>query len=203
MTEREDQRPPKADGGGVDGQRLMDELHAGSQAAAEHGPDGDTIGSFQDVDRLRAELEMQKVEHAAVHDRYIRLHADFDNFRKRSAKERLELLQFAGENVLKNVLPIVDDMDRAMANNEQTTDIAVVKEGFHLIRQKLIHILGAQGLQPMTDVIGQPFDVDKHEAITRHPAPSKEMKGKVIEVVESGWTLHDKVVRYAKVVVGE
>jgi molecular chaperone GrpE len=113
------------------------------------------------------------------------------------------MLQFAGENSLKNMLPVVDDMERAIANNASTADIAVVREGFHLIHSKLLHILGSQGVKVMENVKGQPFDVDRHEAITKAPAPSDELKGRVIEVVESGYTLHDKVIRYAKVVVGE
>lgn len=173
-----------------------EELTHASEAAAEH--------TARDPESaLVAELEKLKADHAALADKYLRLQAEFDNARKRNARERLELIQFAGENVLKNILPVADDMDRAIANNDRTDDMAVVKEGFHLIRKKMLNILGAQGLRPMTDVVGQPFDVDRHEAITRSPAPEEGLKGRVIDVVESGWTLHDKVVRYAKVVVGE
>ena len=138
-----------------------------------------------------------------MRDRWLRLNADFDNFRKRTAKEKLDMLQFAGENTLKNMLPVLDDMERAIANNANTEDIAVVKQGFHLIHAKLLHILGSQGIKPMDQVMGKDFDTDRHEAITKAPAPSKDLKGKVIDVVENGYTLHDKVIRYAKVVVGE
>ena len=199
MSDRPDVRPEEqlADNAAVRDERdRADELTHASEAAAEH--------TLEDPDNaLVAELEKVKADHAALNDKHLRLVAEFDNARKRNAKERLELIAFAGENVLKNVLPVVDDMDRAIANNEKTEDIAVVKEGFHLIRQKMLGILGAQGLRTMTEVVGQPFDVDKHEAITKAPAPSDDLKGKVIDAVESGWTLHDKVVRYAKVVVGE
>ena len=199
MAERPDVRPEEQltdSAAARDERERSEELAHASEAAAEH--------TVQEPDNeLVAELEKLKADLATLNDKHLRLQAEFDNARKRNAKERVELMQFAGENVLKNVLPVVDDMERAIANNDTTDDIAVVKEGFHLIRQKMLHILGAQGLRPMTDLVGQPFDVDRHEAITKAPAPSDEMKGRVIDVLESGWTLHDKVVRYAKVVVGE
>lgn len=152
---------------------------------------------------LQAELDVLRTEHQALHDKHVRLYAEFDNFRKRTAKERLELIQFAGENTLKAILPVVDDFDRAVTNNEKVEDVVAVKEGMKLIQQKLLHILAAQGLKPMGNVQGEAFDTDRHEAITKAPAPNEKLKGKVIDVVENGYTLHDKVVRYAKVVVGE
>jgi molecular chaperone GrpE len=94
-------------------------------------------------------------------------------------------------------------MERAITNNARVDDIAVIREGFHLVHSKLLHILGSQGVKPMADPKGQPFDTDRHEAITKAPAPSDDLKGKVIDVLENGYTLHDKVIRYAKVVVGE
>ncbi|MEO8067534.1 MAG: nucleotide exchange factor GrpE [Flavobacteriales bacterium] len=173
-----------------------EELGHASEAAAEH-----TMADPENA--LVAELEKLKADNFILNDKNLRLHAEFDNMRKRNAKERVELLQFAGENVLKNVIPVVDDMERAMAHNAEVDDINAVKEGFILIHGKLLHILGAQGVKPMTDVKGQPFDTDKHEAITKAPAPSPDLRGCVLEVAENGYTLHDKVVRYAKVVVGE
>lgn len=183
----------------AEAQRAKDaaeELTHASEAAAEH--------TLADPDNeLVAELERAKADLAALNDKYLRLHADFDNFRKRTAKERVDLLQFAGENALQNVLPVADDMDRAIANNAQVNDIAIVKQGFVLIQQKLLGILGAQGVRPLPDAKGQPFDTDRHEAITKAPAPSADLKGRVIDVIENGYTLHDKVIRFAKVVVGE
>lgn len=152
---------------------------------------------------LQAELDLLRAEHHAVHDKHIRLFAEFDNFRKRTAKERLDLMQFAGENTLKAVLPVLDDVERAIANNDKVEDIDAIREGFKLIAQKMLHVLGTQGLKAMPDAKGQPFDTDKHEAITKAPAPTVDMKGKVLDVIENGYTLHDKVIRYAKVVVGE
>jgi molecular chaperone GrpE len=187
---------------GQDEQNL-DPLTLASEAAAEHAVrDGQGDGR-DDVAELAAELAAAKAEAAEFRDKWLRLNADFDNFRKRTAKERLELIQFAGENVLKNILPTLDDMERAIANNAKTDDIGAVREGFLLIHGKLLHVLGSQGVKPMADAKGQPFDTDRHEAITKAPAPSDDLKGKVVDVVENGYTLHDKVIRYAKVVVGE
>lgn len=180
-----------------------DPLTLASEAAAEHVMHDADADGREDISELNAQLAAAKADAADLKDKWLRLNAEFDNFRKRTAKERLELIQFAGENALKNLLPVLDDMERAIANNAKTEDIAVVREGFHLIQSKLTHILGSQGVKPMMDVKGQPFDTDKHEAITKAPAPSDGLKGKVIDVVENGYTLHDKVIRFAKVVVGE
>ncbi len=180
-----------------------DPLSAASEAAAEHVMHDAEADGREDISELSAELAAAKADAADLKDKWLRLNAEFDNFRRRTAKERLELIQFAGENSLKNMLPVLDDMERAIANNATTADIAVVREGAILIKTKLLHILGAQGVKPMTDVLGQAFDTDRHEAITKAPAPSEALRGKVIDVVENGYTLHDKVVRYAKVVVGE
>jgi len=180
-----------------------DPLSMTSEAAAEHVVHDAEADGREDVSELMGQLTAAKAEAADFKDKWIRMNAEFDNFRKRTAKERLELMQFAGENVLKNLLPVLDDMERAVANNARTEDIHAVREGFTLIQNKLLHILGAQGVKPMQEVKGQPFDTDKHEAITKAPAPSTDLKGKVIDVVENGYTLHDKVIRYAKVVVGE
>ena len=173
-----------------------DELSHASEAASEHALRDAEADGNEELEKLKGDL-------ASLNDRYLRLHAEFDNFRKRNAKERSELMMFAGENVLNNMLPVLDDMERAIKNNERVDDIAAVKQGFALIHAKLLGIFGAQGVKPMPDAKGQPFDVDRHEAITKAPAPSDKLKGKVLEVVENGYTMHDKVVRYAKVVVGE
>jgi molecular chaperone GrpE len=170
-------------------------LHA-SEAASEHAVRDAQPDRNEEVERLTNEV-------AALNDKHLRLFAEFDNFRKRTAKERIDMLQFAGENTLKNMLPVLDDMERAIQNNEKSDDIATVKQGFALIHAKLMSILGSQGVKPMDDLRGQPLDVDRHEAITKAPAPSDDLKGKVIEVLENGYTLHDKVIRYAKVIVGE
>jgi molecular chaperone GrpE len=180
-----------------------DPLSIASEAAAEHVMHDAEANGREDIFELQGQLDAAKAEAAELQDRWLRLNAEFDNFRKRNAKERMDLIQFAGENVLKNVLPVVDDMERAILNNARTEDAAVMKEGFLLIHSKLLNILGAQGVKPMESAKGEAFNVDRHEAITKAPAPSPDLKGRVIDVVENGYTLHDKVVRYAKVVVGE
>lgn len=145
-----------------------------------------------------AELEEQV---SALNDKHLRLYSEFDNFRKRTSKERVEILNMAGAEIIKSLLPVVDDLDRAIKNNEAVKDIAAINEGINLIAQKFRSILAQKGLESVNSV-GQPFDVDLHEAITNIPAPSEEMKGKVVDEVEKGYTLNGKVIRFAKVIVG-
>lgn len=192
------QTPPvdEARTNGAANEPVENELQQASEAASEHGLHDADPQQNDEVERLTREL-------AALNDKHLRLFAEFDNFRKRTAKERMDLIQFAGENTLKNMLPVLDDMERAIQNNEKAEDLATLKQGFALIHAKFLSILGSQGVKAMGDVKGEPLDVDRHEAITKAPAPSADLKGKVIDVVENGYTLHDKVIRYAKVVVGE
>lgn len=149
-----------------------------------------------------SDLEKKEIEYKELHDKYIRLFSEFDNFRKRTAKEKLELSLNAGGDMMKQVIPTLDDFDRAIINNEKAEDIDSVKEGFTLIHNKLTQTLSAKGLKAM-DSMGEEFDVNKHEALTQIPAPSEEMKGKVVDVIEKGYLLNDKVLRFAKVVVGQ
>ncbi|WP_338225967.1 nucleotide exchange factor GrpE [Algoriphagus confluentis] len=143
-----------------------------------------------------------EAEVADLKDKYLRLYSDFENFRKRTAKERLDLIQTASEGVLKDLIPVVDDFERAFKASEKEEDAAKIREGNLLIFHKLVRILESKGLKVMEDLTGKPFDAETQEAITQIPAPSEEMKGMVIDVVEKGYTLGDKVVRYAKVVTG-
>jgi molecular chaperone GrpE len=145
--------------------------------------------------------ELLKQEVALANDKYLRLYAEFDNFRRRTIKERQELLQTAGLDVIVSLLPVLDDFDRAARHLENTTDVNAVKEGVGLIQQKLKNILGQKGLKEMQS-IGTAFDPELHEAITNIPSPTDDMKGKVIDEVEKGYYLNDKVARHAKVVVG-
>ncbi len=135
-------------------------------------------------------------------DRYLRLTAEFDNFRKRTRKEREDLIKTAGESTLMNILPVVDDFDRALKSMEDATDIQAVKDGIVLIAGKFNDFLKRQGVVEV-EAMGLPFDTDLHEAITQIPAPSEAMKGKVVDVVQKGYRLNEKVIRYSKVVVGE
>lgn len=138
---------------------------------------------------------------AAINDKYLRLYSEFDNFRRRTAKEKLDLMKSAGQDIVLSLLPVLDDIDRALQSFETAEDIASVKEGVQLIQNKLKGNLENKGLKSM-DSKGEVFDVDKHEALTNIPAPSKDLKGKVVDVIEKGYTLNDKVIRFAKVVVG-
>jgi len=145
--------------------------------------------------------EVLKLENAALNDKYLRLFAEFDNFKRRTQKERVELLQTAGKDVIISMLPVLDDFDRANKATENATDVASVREGIQLVHTKLKGILNQKGLKEM-ESINTVFDTDNHEAITKIPAPNEDMKGKVMDELEKGYTLNDKVIRFAKVVVG-
>lgn len=152
----------------------------------------------------QTESEENKLEYevADLKDKYLRLYSDFENYRKRTAKERLDLISTASEDVIKDLIPVVDDFERALKASEHEEDGSKVREGNLLIFQKFGKILGSKGLKPMDDLVGKPFDPETQEAITQIPAPSEELKGKVVDVIEKGYVLGDKVVRYAKVVTG-
>lgn len=137
-----------------------------------------------------------------LNDKYLRLYSEFDNYRKRTVRERSELLKTANEEVISELLTILDDFERAIKSNEEVTNCDVLKEGMVLIYQKLLGLLTKKGLKPI-DAIGENFDTDYHEAITFVAAPSNEMRGKIIDQIEKGYLLNDKVIRYAKVVIGQ
>lgn len=147
-----------------------------------------------------AALEEEK---AALNDKYLRLYSEFDNYRRRTAKERLEVDQKVTANLIKELLPILDDFDRALENipaeDERTREL---RNGVELIYQKMKHILNLKGLKEIKIAIGSDFDLDYQEAITTIPAPSPELKDKVVDVIEKGYMLNDAVVRYAKVIIG-
>ncbi len=151
----------------------------------------------------QASLEPTAEEkYAELNDRFLRLYAEFENFRRRSNKERLEVISSANAGLLKDLLPVLDDFDRAALNNEQVTDVDVVKEGFVLIHNKFRSILDSKGLKEMT-AKGEVFDSELHEAIANIPVTEEDQKGKVIDDVEKGYYLNEKVIRFAKVVVGQ
>lgn len=147
------------------------------------------------MEKIQAELQEQK-------DKYLRLMAEFDNFRRRTAKERLELIQTAGKDVIVSLLDILDDCDRAEKQLNANDDIAAQKEGIQLVFNKLRSSLQAKGVKAM-ETLQADFDADKHEAITEIPAPTEELKGKVLDEVQKGYYLSDKIIRFAKVVVGK
>jgi len=137
-----------------------------------------------------------------LNDKYLRLMAEFDNYRKRTLKEKMDLTKYAEEDVLKGILKVVDDMERAINNLGTAPDMNAVKEGVELIYKKFKSFLETRGLKEV-EAMNQELDTDKHEAVAKFTAPSEDLKGKIIDVVEKGYYLHDKVIRYAKVVIGE
>ena len=146
------------------------------------------------------ELEVQVKE---ATDKYLRLYSEFDNFRRRTQKEKIELYKTAGEDVISAVLPILDDFERAQKAMEGSDNAEDVKDGVKLIQDKLANILKKQGLKEIESPIGKDFNIEFHEAITQIPAPSKKQKGKVLDVVEKGYELNGKVIRFTKVVIGQ
>ncbi len=174
---------------------LANQAEAGENENSEEGPEADESGVSKseksDLDKLKDEL-------AEFKDKYLRLYSEFDNFRKRTAKEKLDLIQNANEQLLVALLPIVDDFERASKASEEAQDI----QGYKLIQDKFNKSMEKYGVKIMDVGVGSDFDPDLHEAITQIPAPDKKLKGKVVDVVEKGYLLNEKVIRYAKVVVG-
>lgn len=149
----------------------------------------------KELEKAQAEIEEQK-------DKYLRLSAEFDNYRKRTMKEKAELILNGGEKSLSSILPVVDDFERALKMMETATDVNAVKEGVELIYNKFMAVLAQNGVK-VIETKDQPLNTDFHEAIAVIPAPSEEQKGKILDCVQTGYTLNDKVIRHAKVVVGE
>lgn len=135
-------------------------------------------------------------------DKYMRLSAEFDNYRKRTLKEKADLTKSANADLLKEILPVVDDFERGRENIEKTNDLDGLKEGVELIYTKFVEFLGKNGVKEI-EAKETAFDLDFHEALTKIPAPTEDLKGKVVDVIEKGYLLNDKVIRYSKVVVGE
>ncbi len=153
------------------------------------------VATEPDLEKLKAELEESK-------DKYLRKVAEFDNFKRRNAKERLDLIQTAGIEVIREMLDVLDDCDRAQKQLESSNDPAATREGLMLVFSKLRNVLQARGLKAM-DTMKQPFDPELHEAVTEIPAASADLKGKVVDEVMKGYYLNDKIIRHAKVVVGK
>jgi molecular chaperone GrpE len=170
---------------------MVDEETVNNKQEAEDGKE-ETVASEQPIPE-------QKI--AELNDKYLRLYAEFDNFRKRTMRERVEYLKYAGEEVFKEILPVVDDFERGLKAAESATDVAAVSEGVKLVYNKLTHILKLKGIEAM-DAKGKDFDPETMEAITNIPAPTPDLKGKVVDEVEKGYLLNGKVIRFAKVVVG-
>lgn len=146
--------------------------------------------------------ETSEDKYTELNNRFLRLYAEFENFRKRTNKERLDIINNANADLLKDLIPVIDDFERAITNNTDSKDIVAIKEGFSLIYNKYKGILQTKGLKPM-DAKGDVFDPEIHEAVANMPTDDKDLKGKIIDDVEKGYLLNERVLRYAKVVVGQ
>jgi len=155
----------------------------------------DNAEELSEEEKLKEEVEKEK-------DKFLRLFAEFENYKRRTSKERVELFKTASKDVMVSMLPVLDDFDRAMVEIEKTEDKSLL-EGVQLISNKLRETLKSKGLEPMQIKAGDSFDADLHEAITQIPAPDKKLKGKIVDVVEKGYTLGEKIIRYPKVVTGK
>ena len=172
-------------------EEVVDEKETAEQEAVEE----ETAPETDDLSVALKELEELK-------DKHLRLQAEFDNYRRRTLKEKADLITSGGERSLKDLLPVVDDLERAMESIKSAQDVEAVKEGMELILNKFKDYLTKQGVAEI-EAKDVAFDVDKHEAVAKFPAPSEDMKGKVIDVTKKGYTFNGKVIRYAQVVVGE
>lgn len=176
---------------------IHDENIPVAEGAAEQTADNVSDESFESNDNS-AQLTSEATEWK---DKYLRLAAEFDNYRKRTLREKMELIASGGEDVVRSLLPVMDDIDRAVGAVEKAQDLNAVKEGVYLIRQKLNDALKAKGVF-LIEAVGQDLDTDLHEAVAKIPVPDVQ-RGKIIDVVQQGYRMKDKVIRFAKVVVGE
>ncbi len=168
-------------------------LQDGRQNAAEEKENADNVADDQEA--LRKKYD-------ELNDAHLRLRAEFDNYRKRTMREKADLVKMGGEGALKSLLPVIDDFERALQNIRTAEDVDAVKEGVDLIYGKFMNYLSQQGVKPI-EAVGKAFNTEEFEAIATIPAPDPEMKGKILDCVQTGYTLFDKVMRHAKVVVGE
>jgi len=157
--------------------------------------------TLKEEEKEKDELTIAQEALATEKDKFLRLFAEFENYKKRTSKERIELFKTAGQDVLQSLLPVLDDFDRAQKIIEKSEDTAV-KEGINLIHDKLKNTLKSKSLEEVEAKAGDTFNADLHEAITQIPAPNEDMKGKIIDVIEKGYKLGDKVIRFPKVVTG-
>ncbi len=168
--------------------------HVDGENQVEINQDGSSDEAGQ-IAELHKELEVGK-------DRYLRIFAEFENYKRRTEREKIELYKTAGEDVLKSLLPVLDDFERALKEIEKSGDQDLAK-GVLLINNKLQETLRGKGLEKMDVRAGDDFSADKHEAVTQIPAPSAKLKGKIVDVIENGYTLGDKIIRYPKVIIGQ
>lgn len=158
--------------------------------------------SNEETQELSAE-EQAEAKYNEVNNKYLRLYSEFENFRKRTQKEKADLYKTAGEDVISSILPVLDDFERAQKAMQESEDVKGIKDGIKLIHDKLVNVLKQKGLEPIKSAVDKDFDIEHHEAITQIPAPKKKQVGKVIDEVEKGYLLNGKVIRFTKVVVGK
>lgn len=187
-------------------EKMAEELNVEeTKDTAEEQPQNDQAEEAAPLtheEQLEKELEDAQTVIEEQKDKYLRLSAEFDNYRKRTMKEKAELILNGGEKSISSILPVIDDFERAIKTMETAKDVKAVKEGVELIYNKFMATLAQNGVK-VIETKDQPLDTDYHEAIAVIPAPSEEQKGKILDCVQTGYTLNDKVIRHAKVVVGE
>ena len=176
--------------------------HSVNEEACEQCEQQEESVELTAEEKLQQELDQANEKIATLEDKYLRQVAEFDNYRKRTIKEKAELIKNGGERAIESILPVLDDFERALANMAKNENAAEIMTGVELIYNKFVGILKQNGLQKI-ETEGATFDTDFHEAIAIIPAPSEDLKGKVLDCVQTGYTLNDKVIRHAKVAVGE
>lgn len=181
---------------------IKDDLDFDDNEIMDQEVDQENVNKESDEVNERDELAKLQDDLVVEKDRYLRLFAEFENYKKRTSREKMEMFKTAGEGVLSSLLPVLDDFGRALKEIEKTSDDGLFK-GVKLIQNKLQETLKSKGLELMEVNAGDSFDAEKHEAITQIAAPEKKLKGKIIDVVESGYSLGDKIIRYPKVVIGQ
>lgn len=174
-----------------------------TEGSAESGKvDGQDAAAGPDSDKVVIEARVFEEKLAVLQDKYLRLSAEFDNYRKRTLKEKMDISKYAGEDILTMILPFMDDFERALKAMEESTDCKSIREGIDLIYGKFSEFLKQQGVREI-EAMNIPFNVDLHDAVAKVPVPEEENKGKVVDVVLKGYYLKDKIIRHSKVVVGE
>lgn len=194
MAKEQENQEEKVDES-IENQDTVNETVTDNGADIEQDSAADSTEEVDELSVLKNDIEVLK-------DKHLRLQAEYDNYRRRTLKEKADLIMSANQKILKDLLPVVDDLDLAMENMAKTEDVQSLREGIDLIMKKFQSFLTQQGVAEIT-AKGEIFDVDKHEAIAKFPAPSEDMKGKIIDVTKKGYTLNGNVMRFAQVVVGE
>jgi len=191
-------------------EKKVEEVKNENEKMSEKEEKTDKIDEKETTKEEKIEIEEtpeEKIEKlgyklAEMNDKYLRLSAEFDNYRRRTLKEKMELTKTASEKVLINILPVIDNLERALVSIQETDDIKALEEGVSLIYNNFKDFIKQQGVKEI-EAKEQVFDTDFHEAVTKIPAPNDDLKGKVVDVIEKGYTLNDKIIRFSKVVVGE